>query len=151
MWPMNNQRLCDKNLIPSLELIHSHIGPQALEAWLQLTRFADKNYDHQSEIIYGGKNYGWNLRYRKGGKTLFSMFPEKDCFTVLLVLGQKEIGVYKDREDKFGESFKSVYESASQFHDGRWLWIKVHSVEGINDIEKMILIKKKPIKKEVNP
>lgn len=130
-----------------MELIHSYIGLQALDAWLHLTRFADTNYDHQSEYIFGGNNYGWNLRYRKSGKTLFSMFPEKDCFTVLLVLGQKELGVYKDREDEFGESFKSVYESAPQFHDGRWLWIKVRSVECISDIEKMILIKKKPIKK----
>ena len=74
------------------------------------------------------------------------MFPEKECFTVLLVLGKKEIEVYRDRLDEFGQYFKAVYESAPQFHDGRWLWIKVNSIDDISDIEKMIRIKKKPAK-----
>ncbi|WP_157794099.1 DUF3788 domain-containing protein [Paenibacillus donghaensis] len=142
---MNNPRLCDKETVPSFELIYSYLGPQATEAWLQLTRFAEQNYDHVSELIFGGKNYGWNLRYRKSGKTLFSMFPEQDRFTVLLVLGKKEIQAYEERIHEFGEFFKHVYESASQYHDGRWLWIGIDSVAQINDIEKMIMIKRKPI------
>lgn len=148
---MNTQRLCDKNLFPSDEQIQAHMGSKASEAWLHLIKFAEQNYDHQPEFIFGGKNYGWNLRYRKSGKTLFSMFPEKDCFTVLLVLGQKEREAYNVRLEEFGEFFKSTYESAPQFHDGRWLWINVRSVEDIvGDIEKMILIKKKP-KKGLHP
>ncbi len=35
--------------------------------------------------------YIGTLRYRKSGKTLCSFFPEKDAFTVLIVLGKKEV------------------------------------------------------------
>lgn len=117
---MNSQRLCDKEVVPTEEQIYTLIG---------------------------GKNYGWNVRYRRSGKTLFAMFPEKEGFTVLLVLGKKEIEAYTARMEEFGTTFKSVYEAAAQFHDGRWLWIKVHAIDELKDIEQMILIKKKPKKR----
>lgn len=139
---MNSQRLCDKEVVPTEEQIYSFIGAEAKQAWIELSRFAGQNYDHQPELNFGGKNYGWNVRYRKSGKTLFAMFPEKEGFTVLLVLGKKEIEAYTARMEEFGATFKSVYEAAAQFHDGRWLWIKVHSVDELKDIEQMILIKK---------
>lgn len=144
---MDNQRLWDKADIPSEEQIYSFIGAEAKEAWIALSHFAEQNYDHQPELNYGGKNYGWNVRYRRSGKTLFNMFPEKESFTVLLVLGKKEIEAYTSRMEEFGAHFKSVYEASAQFHDGRWLWIKVHSMDELKDIEQMILIKKKPKKR----
>ncbi|WP_438496143.1 DUF3788 domain-containing protein [Paenibacillus sp. IHBB 3054] len=144
---MNSQRLCDKEVVPTEEQIYSFIGAEAKQAWIELSRFAEQNYDHQPELNFGGKNYGWNVRYRRSGKTLFTMFPEKEGFTVLLVLGKKEIEAYTGKMEEFGAYFKSVYEAAAQFHDGRWLWIKVHSIDELKDIEQMILIKKKPKKR----
>ncbi|MEK4061939.1 MULTISPECIES: DUF3788 domain-containing protein [Paenibacillus] len=144
---MNSQRLCDKEVVPTEEQIYTFLGAEAKQAWIELSRFAEQNYDHQPELNFGGKNYGWNVRYRRSGKTLFAMFPEKEGFTVLLVLGKKEIEAYTARMEEFGAYFKSVYEAAAQFHDGRWLWIKVHSIDELKDIEQMILIKKKPKKR----
>ncbi|CAH0119689.1 hypothetical protein PAE9249_02195 [Paenibacillus sp. CECT 9249] len=31
-------------------------------------------------------------------------------------------------------------------HDGRWLWIKVNGIQAVKDIERMVMIKKKPLK-----
>lgn len=143
---MNDQRLCDKDHPPSVEEIHAVIGSEAKEVWLRLTGFVENNYNHEAELNYGGKNYGWNVRYRKSGKTLFSMFPERNCFTVLLVLGKKEADKYNERQNEFGGYFKAVFDGSPQYHDGRWLWIKINDTHVVDDIERMILIKKKPSK-----
>lgn len=74
---MNSDRYTDKNQMPTEDELYSSLGSEAKDAWVQLMSFAEEHYDHVAEWNYGGKNYGWNVRYRKSGKTLFNMFPEK--------------------------------------------------------------------------
>lgn len=88
---MNSDRFTDKNEMPTEDELYSSLGSGAKDAWVQLMSFAEEHYDHVAEWNYGGKNYGWNVRYRKSGKTLFNMFPEKNGFTVLLVLGKRRL------------------------------------------------------------
>jgi hypothetical protein len=140
---MNSDRFIDKSHMPAEDELYSALGSEAKDAWIQLRCFAEEHYDHVAEWNYGGKNYGWSVRYRKSGKTLFCMFPERNGFTVLLVLGKKEIEVYQSRDAEFGEHFRSVFDSAGQYHDGRWLWIKVEGAGQLHDIQEMILVKKK--------
>ncbi|NOU80080.1 DUF3788 family protein [Paenibacillus sp. LMG 31459] len=140
---MNSDRFIDKSHMPTEDEVYSSLGTEAKDAWAGLMSFAAQNYDHTAEWNYGGKNYGWNVRYRKSGKTLFCMFPEKKGFTVLLVLGKKEIEVYRDRCAEFGGSFRSMFDTAAQFHDGKWLWIRVENAIQLEDIQRMILIKRK--------
>lgn len=141
---MNNDRFVQKSQLPSEEELHASLGIAAEAAWAGLMRFAAEHYDHAAEWNYGGKNYGWCIRYRKSAKTLFCMFPEKYGFTVLLVLGKKEIELYRERHAEFGDAFQAVFDSAAQYHDGKWLWIRVDGAgQLVDDIQRMILIKKK--------
>lgn len=140
---MNSDRYTDKNQMPTEDELYSSLGSEAKDAWVQLMSFAEEHYDHVAEWNYGGKNYGWNFRYRKSGKTLFNMFPEKKGFTILLVLGKKEIEGYQDRCTEFSDAFRSVYDSAAQYHDGKWLWIRIEAAGQLEDIQRMILIKRK--------
>jgi 2'-5' RNA ligase len=41
-----------------------------------------------------------------------------------------------------------TFENARQFHDGRWLYIKVETEQDIDDIKKLLRAKVKPIKNE---
>ena len=34
--------------------------------------------DHGPELDFGGRKYGWALRYRKSGKTLVTLYPERN-------------------------------------------------------------------------
>jgi hypothetical protein len=40
-----------------------------------------------AEFSFGGKNYGWNLRYLKRGKALVSLYPQSGRFVAQMVLG----------------------------------------------------------------
>jgi len=69
-------RMTDKAREPTEEEIVSFIGEQTKEAWLEIRQFLEDRYDLVPETIFYGTKYGWTIRYRKGGKTLCSLFPE---------------------------------------------------------------------------
>ena len=57
--------------------IADFIGEPAKTAWTEISRFIKEHYDIIPEIMFGGSKYGWEVRYRKSGKTLYTLTPEK--------------------------------------------------------------------------
>jgi hypothetical protein len=107
--------------------------------WDSLERFVAENYRTKRDLAFYGKNYGWAVRFRKGGKALLSMYPGEGSFTVQIVLG--EIPASEALSLRLGKNAKSVLESARQFPEGRWLFMKVSSKQDIRDIQQLLLLK----------
>src|SRR5512136_2630077 len=84
-----HQRMMDGTRAPNEKEILEFIGDPAKGAWVKLGRFLKENYDIVPEMIFD-KKHGWDVRYRKGGKTLVTLTPEKGAVRVLVVLGREE-------------------------------------------------------------
>jgi len=69
--------------------------------------------------MYKAQNHGWAIRYRKGGKTLCSLFPENDGFTVLLVLGKEESEKTLSTKDELSPRTRNTVKNTEQLRDGR--------------------------------
>jgi hypothetical protein len=136
--------MTDKAHKPTEEEIVSFIGEPAKEAWLEIRQFLEDHYDITPETIFYGTKYGWTIRYRKSGKTLCSLFPEKGGFTVLITLSKKESEKAHSIQDELSSKINKLLEDTEQLHDGRWLWIKLSTTSGTNDIKKLLQIKRKP-------
>lgn len=141
---MSYERMLNKEHQPSEEEIHNMIGHTA--AWLNLRQYLEENYDFVPELVFYAKKYGWTIRYRKSGKTLCSLFPERGTFSTLIVLGRKEAEKALSMLDEFNENIRTVLEGTEQLHDGWWLWIRVFCVDEVNDIKKLLRVKRKPRK-----
>jgi hypothetical protein len=137
-------RMTDKAQKPTEEEIIDFIGRSAKEAWVEIKRFLEESYDSAPEPVFYGTRYGWNIRYRKSGKTLCSLFPEKGGFTVLVVLGKKESEKAILMRKELSTNIINLVESTKQLHDGRWLWIKWKKSEDTEDIKKLLQLKRKP-------
>ncbi len=140
------RRMTDEAHKPTEEEMVSFIGKRAREAWLEIRRFLEDRYDLAPETIFYGTKYGWTIRYRKGGKTLCSLFPEKGGFTVLIVLGRKESEKTLSIRDEFSSKIRELLGSTEQLHDGRWLWIRLLTTSDTDDVKKLLQIKRKPKK-----
>ena len=136
-------RMLDKNHRPTQEEMLAHMGKKAKTAWLGLKRLLEHDYGMNPETVFWGKKHGWLVRYRKGGRTLCSLFPEKSGFSALIVLGRKE-SEKALLSDEPSRKMKDIIRNTSQLHDGRWLWIRVDTIEDVKDVENLLLIKKKP-------
>jgi len=139
-------RITDKARKPTEEEIVRFIGERAKEAWLEIRQFIEDHYDLVPETMFYGAKYGWTIRYRKGGKTLCSLFPEKGGFTVLIVLGRKESEKALSIRDGLSSKIRKLLGGTEQLHDGRWLWIRLLTTSDADDVKKLLQIKRKPKK-----
>ena len=110
--------------------------------WEGLTQFIADHYPIPGEWNFGGKNYGWNLWYRKSGKTLVMLYPQKGYFVAQIVLGKDQ--VEQALTLKLGKNVGTVLTETPQLHDGRWLFIKVKTAKDVKDIQQLLPIKRRP-------
>ena len=141
---MKYERVLDKDHKPSEEEILEYLGGKAGEAWADIVSFLRTSYDFSPELDYGGAKYGWSIRYRKSGKSLCTLYPEGGAFTILIVLGKKEAKQVEEHINEFSIRFVDSFRSAKQFHDGRWLWIRILDNSGVEDIRRLLIMKRKP-------
>lgn len=111
--------------------------------WFELRQYLESSYDFAPELFNGGK-HGWAIRYRKSGKTLCNLIPEKGAFTVLVVLGKKEVEKALAIADKLNKNVRQHLENTEQLHDGRWLWIRVRKQGDVKSIVELLKAKRKP-------
>jgi len=137
----------DKAREPTEEEMMSFVGEKAKAAWTELRQFIEDNYDFMPETVFYGAKYGWTVRYRRSGKTLCSLFPEKGGFSVLLVLGRKDSEKALSMRDELSTRMNTILRSTEQLHDGRWLWIRVLVMNDVDDVKKLLQTKRKPKKR----
>jgi len=79
----------DKLHQPTMAEIVAAIGSKQ-PLWESLNSFIADSYKLKSDFAFYGKNYGWALRYRKGGKALLSLYSGQDSFTAQIIIGQEQ-------------------------------------------------------------
>lgn len=132
----------DKTRPPTPEELQAVMG-SVFPLWQRLLRFIETNYKLSEDMSYGGKNYGWNLWYRKSGKSLVSLYPQQDRFVAQVVLGREQAG--KTATLNLGEKVRKLVDETQQRHDGKWLFIPVTDEADVMDVEKLLLLKRRPV------
>jgi len=115
------------------------------EAWTSLRAMLAERYpDLAPGIDYGGARYGWQVRYRKVGRPLVSLFPEQDGFTSLVVLGRAEVAEAEPILDRLSPAMQRLLGGTAQLHDGRWLWIRWPEDGTVEDVRELIQLRRRP-------
>lgn len=117
---------------------------KAGHAWKEITDFLRDNYDFVPEKKNYGKNWGWVIRYRKSNRTWIALYPEKDCFTTQIIFGKKEVEKFQATRDDFGDVVINKFDSTKQLHDGRWMFFSIEDTTLVDDLKKLMKIKKRP-------
>lgn len=132
----------DRSHQPSPEEIRLALGAR-YPLWERLTQFVEANYQIQGEwSFWGPAKSGWNLRYRRKGKALVALYPQKERVTARVVLGkaqaERALGL------TLGEEVARMLREAPQLHDGRWLFIPVVNEADAEDVEQLLHVKMRP-------
>jgi hypothetical protein len=131
----------DKEHQPGTNEVFDALGSKQ-PLWEKLTRFISDNYPIVGEWNFGGKNYGWNIWYRKSGKTLVTLYPQREAFIVQIVLGRDQ--VEQALNLKLGKNVGTVLKDTPQLHDGRWLFIQVKAEQDVRAIQQLLQVKRRP-------
>jgi hypothetical protein len=135
----------DKTRPPSPGDVKDALG-ECFPLWEGMLQFIEDTYQLRVEFSYGGKNYGWNLWYRPGGKALVSLYPQENSFVAQVVLGKDQLE--KALGLSLGEKVGKMVQETPLLHDGKWLFISVDSQTDLQDVQRLLLVKKRPVMKK---
>lgn len=74
---------------------------------------------------------GWNVKLKKGGKTLCTIYPRERFFTVLIVIGRKEKECMEKLLSSFHPRIQSIYRESEEGNEQRWLMIDIEDEDGV--------------------
>lgn len=95
-----------------------------------------------------GKYYDINcLKFRQGKKTILSINIHDNHYDFQIILGKAEREKFEAQRNEFSQSIQDLYDKERTLHDGKWLLIRVDNLIDLEEVKKLILIKKKPNRK----
>ncbi len=67
--------------------------------------------------------FGWNIKFRKSGKSLCTIYPREGYFTVLVVVGKKEKEVAEAMLQECTSELREIYDQTKEGNGQKWLMI----------------------------
>lgn len=100
--------------------------------------------NYRLDEIGDGKD---ELKFKQGKKTILTVYMKEDRFVFLLIFGKQERETFEARRGAFSTFACNCYDDAKTYHDGKWIFFDVATLEQLEEIKLLILIKKKPNRK----
>lgn len=141
----DNLRLTEPGKPPTPKQLESWLGKKAYEFWQRVAGVIASNHPgvFTPEWLYGGKQHGWSLRYKKS-KSFCTMIPEKGRCLLLIVFGVKERDGVEVIRKQLSARVQTAYDEAMTYHDGKWLLLDIADRTVFADAERLLAVKRKP-------
>ena len=131
---------------PTNEELLQFLGAAKLR-WSTLVDTIETTYHVTPRLEYStcSGQPGWNVKYKKGGKSLCTLYPMEDYFIVLVVVGTKEENEVQLAASAgvFCDEVRELYENTKFSAMGKWLMIQVKGQQEAEDVLKLIEIRMK--------
>jgi hypothetical protein len=143
--PQIGDRISDKSTAPDDNLVREWVGPDPFKRWTELRNWIDEFYPgvFAPDWLYGGKNRGWSLRYKKT-KAFCTLIPEYRRFSALVVMGGAEREKFEERRYVWRPQVVKLYDEAKTYIDGKWLTIGISSKDDLHDAKELLIMKRPP-------
>lgn len=134
--------------IPNAEEMTALVGQPLYDVWNALCALIDERYDMECLWNKGGKAWIYEYKYRRGGKTLCSLYARENCVGFLIILGKEERSKFEAERMGYAKEVQQVYDEATTYHDGKWLMFAPTDTSLFDDLVKLLGIKRKPNRKQ---
>jgi len=121
----------------------------ASPAWEKLLSHIRYHYAMDEKWVEGKpthKTYH-NLFIRRSGKSLIMFGIRVGYFQTCVVLGKDEREKFEAQRDTFGDVICQEYDRAETYHDGKWLGFDISDESLLDDIIRLLHLKRKPNRK----
>lgn len=127
---------------PSLGEIGAYIGLPLFDTFCL---YMDTKYKAIRKIEYSKDVWarGWNVKFKKAGKSLCVVYPKNGYFTVLVVVGNKEKECVENLLPHLSKEIQELYLNTKEGNGQRWLMIDVRSDDCVyRDVLQLIHIRR---------
>lgn len=134
--------LQDKNNCPAIEDISRYVRNPVFTQFCSEIR---DTYKCNEKIEYSSCSWerGWNLKFKKAGKSLCTIYPREDYVTVLIVVGTKQKPLVEAILPECTAELCNIYNQTQEGNGQRWLMIDLEDQGSLyNDILRLIQIRR---------
>lgn len=116
----------DINYVPNISEISGYIENPIFDEFYQ---YMNDKYKAVCKIEYSKDVWarGWNVKFRKYGKSLCVIYPKKNYFTVLVVVGNKEKERVENLLPQLSEYIQEIYHNTREGNGQKWLMLDLKS------------------------
>lgn len=114
--------------------------------WEELNTYFQTAYGVKPQLAYSGCSGqpGWNVKYKKAGKSLCTMYPMDGYYTVLVVVGKAESHEAELLIPTFSEHVQDVFVHAGTLMGARWLMLNVTGSAVMEDVKRLVALRRTP-------
>lgn len=116
--------------------------------WEDLCAHLEGTYGVSPLIEYSkcGGAPGWNVKYKKSGRSLCTLYPNEHFFTSLVSIGSKEAMEAELLLISCDPYVQELYERTALFNGSRWMMIDVTTTAILEDVKRLIALRVQPKK-----
>lgn len=133
--------------IPSQSAMIELLGQSLFEVWQRLCSIIDEKYEMERLWNTGGKKWTYEYKYRKGGKTLCTLYAREKCIGFMIIFGKDERAKFEAERNDYSQQVQKIYDEAKTYRDGKWVMFEPTDTSMFQDFIKLLGIKRKPNKK----
>lgn len=139
--------LYDGDKQPSEAQIAEYI---ASPLWTNLIDFLRENYDVQPSYSYSkcSSQPGWNIQYKKAGRSLCTLYPMSGFFIALVTIGAKEEMEAELLMPILTDYVQELMKTAGRLMGARWLMIHITDEKVLDDVKCLVQIRRKIKRRE---
>ena len=140
---MNWNQRYPKSQQPSLGEIAAYIDSPL---WGNLCSWAETTYSIAPKVEHSTCSGapGWNVKYKKGGRALCTLYPDDGAFTAMVTIGSKEAAEAELLLPTCSDYLRDLFARTSLFNGGRWLMIRVTDARVLEDVKTLIRLRVMP-------
>lgn len=135
------------DVIPDSGQITKLLGKSLYVIWEKLCALIEEYYDMDRIWNTGGKAWKYEYKYRRGGKTLCSLYARENCMGFMVILGKDERLKFETDKDNYTQEVQKIYDESQTFYDGKWVMFTPVNTSLFDDFIKLLKIKRKPNRK----
>lgn len=133
--------------IPGEEEMTALVGKSLYDVWNQLCALIDEKYDMDCLWNQGGKAWKYEYKYRRGGKTLCTLYARENCVGFMVILGKEERLKFEAEKGNYAKEVQQIYDETQTYHDGKWIMFRPVDTSLFSDFMKLLRIKRRPNRK----
>lgn len=92
-----------------------------------------ETYQVKESLEYSSCSWepGWNVKFKKSGKSLCTIYPRELFFTVLIVVGKKEKEAVETQLPQCSSRLQEIYSQTKEGNGQRWLMIDLEDEDAL--------------------
>lgn len=84
---------------------------------------------------------GWNVKYKKSGRAVCTLYPNDGYFSAMVVIGEKKLPEVELLLPALDPYTQALYLKTPVSMGGKWLFVDVKSEAVLHDVLKLIALK----------